>query len=157
MNQNDVNNDYKIIANSKFSIIGLVISILNTAYCIITVGVIAVTLFGEIFSARTGNASGWFLFVAPFFVALYFASCIPDFLCLVFSILYKKKNKIKFLILTIILAIIGCLIMNSQLMKELLYGSMHTIIYIYTAFKGVIVVYNVILLIMAKSISAKKL
>ena len=47
--------------------------------------------------------------------------------------------------------------MNSQLMNELFYGTMHTIIYIYTIFKIVIIIYNVILFIIAKRNNKKML
>ena len=156
-NTNNQSFNNKLNNSSKLPNIGLIISILNIVYCLISFVILSITLINEVFSAESGGASGWFLILFPIVLAIYFMACIPDFLCWLFSFKYQQKNKIKFLILIIIFSIIGCLIMNSQLMNELFYGTMHTIIYIYTIFKIVIIIYNVILFIIAKRNNKKML
>ena len=150
-----INQHKKNICGKKSSVVGLTISYLNIIYCIIVAGIFAIILFNQIFSAKAGSASGWFLFVAPILIAIFILACIPDILCLLFSIIYKEKRKNKFLALTIIFAAIGIILFNSKLMDELIFGFMHnnTIMYIYSAFKIMIIIYNAILLIMNKRIA----
>ena len=60
----------------------------------------------------------------------------------------SKKKKV-FPILIIIFSIVGCIIMNSALITELLIG-MNILQLIYTVFKIIIIFYNIIILILFK-------
>ena len=137
----NINNNFE----EKLKKIGLIISIINLIFVIGYFCFFLVSIFSEIMNAEAGSASGWFIFILPVFIGIYAFVCIPDILCLIFSILIKKENKTLFPILNIISAIIGFLIINSELYDDF-FGGYEQVYYINNIFKTLIVLCNIFLL-----------
>lgn len=149
MNQeinNNVQNNNKLNPNT----IGLAISIINVVYCIFMISVMIIKLFSSAFDSSSSSVSGWFVIILPVAIVIYILSCVPDYLCTLFSVLYKNKEKKVFLILTIILSLVGYLIMNSLFVGEFFSESDHMFISIYKVLKIIIIIYSIILLIFNK-------
>ena len=142
-------NKQSFFSNKNLTKIELIISIINSLFCLISVCIVTGSYFSQIFNSETGSSSGWFLFIIPIIVGMYILAFIPDALCLLFSFLYNSKKKKVCPILIIIFSIVGCIIMNSSLINELLIG-MNFLQLIYTVFKIIIIFYNIIILILYK-------
>lgn len=142
-------NKQSFFSNKNLTKIEIIISIINFLFCLISCCIVTGSYFSQIFNSETGSSSGWFLFIIPIIVGTYILAFIPDALCLLFSFLYNSKKKKVFPILIIIFSIVGCIIMNSSLINELLIG-MNFLQLIYTVFKIIIIFYNVIILILYK-------
>lgn len=156
LNQNNFNvqgndkafNKQSFFSNKNLTKIEIIISIINFLFCLISCCIVTGSYFSQIFNSD-GSSSGWFLFIIPIIVGVYILAFIPDTLCLLFSFLYNSKKKKVFPILIIIFSIVGCIIMNSALITELLIG-MNILQLIYTVFKIIIIFYNIIILILFK-------
>lgn len=138
-------NDNSVSTNK----IELIISITNFVFCLVLICIVTINFFSQLVNSETGSSSGWFLFVMPIIISIYFLACVPDALCLLFSSLNNSKKKIIFPILVIIFSIIGCIIMNSNLITELLTG-LNILQLIYTIFKITLIIFNIITIILYK-------
>ena len=148
MNQ-EINNN--IQENSKLNLnnIGVTISIINAIYCAFMLVVVLIALFSGVIDPQFSTVSGWFIILFPIVVALNILSLIPDLFCLRFSKLYNKKEKKMYLILIIIFALIGYK-MSPTLLNEFFVEISLIFISIYKAFKIIMIIYSIILLIFNK-------
>lgn len=87
--------------------------------------------------------------MVPIAIGMYILSCVPDTLSFLFALLLNAKKKMAYPILIIICSIVGCLIMTSALMTELLVG-FGIIQWVYTIFKIIIILLNMVILFFCK-------
>ena len=146
----NISNDQQSSKNKSLTFLakfGLIISIINFVFCLISICTVTGILISQLINSETGSSSGWFLFIVPIVIAMYISTCIPDILCLLFSFLYHLKRKIVFPILTIVFSILGCIMMNSGIITEILTG-LNILQIIYTILKIIILIFNVIILVL---------
>ena len=145
-NNQQSSNNKSLTFSAKFE---LIISIINFVFCLISICTVTGILISQLINSETGSSSGWFLFIVPIVIAMYISTCIPDALCLLFSFLYHLKRKIVFPILTIVFLILGCIMMNSGIITEIITG-LNILQTIYTILKIIILIFNVIILVLYK-------
>ena len=153
MEKNMSQQQYDISPGNKNLIVaakaGLVVSIINYAFCLISICVVIGIFISQLVNIETGSSSGWFLFMVPVVIGMYILSCVPDTLSFLFALLLNAKKKMAYPLLIIICSIVGCFIMTSALMTELLVG-FGIIQWVYTIFKIIIILLNMVILSFCK-------
>ena len=94
MEKNMSQQQYDISPGNKNLIVaakaGLVVSIINYAFCLISICVVIGIFISQLVNIETGSSSGWFLFMVPVAIGMYILSCVPDTL----SFLFAEENGI---------------------------------------------------------------
>ncbi len=129
---------------SKALTIGLIFSILNLVFCLLSISIFTYLVFESIFTAETGAASGWFLLVGPVIILMYACSFFPDVLYIIFATLSFVKPKSIFIILTIISLVFGFILSNGEMTA----GYLTYLPIINKVIKVLLIIYNVALLIL---------
>lgn len=119
--------------------IGFSILVLNTIFCIISLGIGAVRMF--LSAIEDSRMIAFYFFGAPFFLLGLLMPYIFDFTFLISYHEYKKNNNLIFLFLIIVFAIMGYSITYG--LGEDFYQNISTYVfyYIYIIFKIIIIAY----------------
>ena len=136
------NNDDAVTKSTNRKLnLGLVLTILNVVFCLFVIGYVIISGIGVVLFPKHGAESGWFLFIIPVLIVLFFMLFMPDFIGVLFAVLYnKKKNKI-YLLFLMIFMFIGAIVINTKLGLGLTTTSIRLI---YSIFKIIIFIYYLI-------------